>query len=167
MTPSNLVKSIRRPILCAISSGCVAVLPLVAHAETDACSLLSTAQVGAAVGVAVNAGTHVTPTFVKTCTWTPAGKSQLSAATLNLQTAAFYDGAKRQATMATAASGKGTGIRPASVGDDAYYFVAGDQVALFVKKGGVSFKVAVYAKIPVEEKETMELKLAREVVAKL
>ena len=46
-------------------------------------------------------------------------------------------------------------------------YVAGDQVALFVKKGAVSFKVAVYARIPAEEKEAMELKLAREVVAKL
>jgi hypothetical protein len=87
--------------------------------------------------------------------------------TLNLQTAAFYDGGKRQATIAAVAVGKGTEIKPASVGDDAYYYVTGDQAALFVKKGAVSFKVAVYARIPAEEKEAMELKLAREVVAKL
>jgi hypothetical protein len=53
------------------------------------------------------------------------------------------------------------------VGDDAYYFVTGDQAGLLVKKGAVSFKVAVYAKISLEEKEAMELKLAKEVVAKL
>ena len=53
------------------------------------------------------------------------------------------------------------------MGDDAYYYVAGDQAALFVKKGAASFKVAVYARIPVAEKEAMELKLARDVVAKL
>jgi hypothetical protein len=86
--------------------------------------------------------------------------------TLNLQTAAFYDGGKRQATMAAVAVG-GTEVKPASVGDDAYYFVTGDQAALFVKKGAVSFKIAVYAKIPAEEKEAMEFKLAKEVVAKL
>lgn len=167
MTPDNLMKRVRRLMLCAIPPWCIAVLPLIAHAETDACSLLSTAQVGAAVGGPVHDGAHVTPTFVRTCTWTPAGKSQLGTVTLNLQTAAFYDGAKRQATIATAATGKGTGIRSASVGEDAYYFVAGDQVALFVKKGAVSFKVAVYAKLPVEDKEAIELELAREVVAKL
>jgi hypothetical protein len=76
-------------------------------------------------------------------------------------------GQKRQATMAAVAAGKGTGIKPASVGDDAYYFVTGDQAALFVKKGAISFKVAIYARIPAEEKEAMELKLAKEVVAKL
>jgi len=91
----------------AISPWCVAALPLMAHAETDACTLLTRAQVAAAVGGAVSDGTHVTPTFVKTCTWTPSGKSKLGSVTLNLQTAAFYDGGKRQATMAVAAVGKG------------------------------------------------------------
>jgi hypothetical protein len=161
------MKSVCRLILHIASSCCAAALPLMAHAETDACTLLTPVQVAAAVGGAVSDGTHVTPTFVKTCTWTPSGKSRLGAVTLNLQTAAFYDGGKRQATMAAVAVGKGTGIKPASVGDDAYYFVTGDQAALFVKKGAVSFKVAVYAKISAEEKEAMELKLAREVVAKL
>jgi len=146
---------------------CAAALPLMAHAETDACTLLTPAQVAAAVGGAVSDGTHVTPTFVKTCTWTPTGKSKLGSVTLNLQTAEFYDGGKRQATMALAAAGKGTEIKPASVGDDAYYFVTGEIAALFVKKGAVSFKVAVYAKLPAEEKEAMELQLAKAVVAKL
>ena len=161
------MKSVCRLILHFAAPWCAAALPLIAHAETDACTLLTPAQVAAAVGGAVSDGTHVTPTFVKTCTWTPSGKSKLASVTLNLQTAAFYDGGKRQAAMAAAASGKGTGMKPASVGDDAYYYVTGDQAALFVKKGAVSFKVAVYARIPAEEKEAMELKLAREVVAKL
>jgi hypothetical protein len=159
------MKNVCRLILHIAS--CAAVLPLMAHAETDACTLLTPAQVAAAVGGAVSDGTHVTPTFVKTCTWTPSGKSKLNSVTLNLQTAAFYDGGKRQATIGAAAVGKGTEVKPASVGDDAYYFVTGDQAALFVKKGAVSFKVAVYARIPPQEKEAMELKLAKEVVAKL
>ena len=159
-------KAVCRLVWYVAAPLCAAVLPLMAHAETDACTLLTPAQVAAAVGGAVSDGTHVTPTFVKTCTWTPSGKSRLGSVTLNLQTAAFYDGGKRQAAMAAAAV-QGSGIKPASVGDDAYYFVTGDQAALFVKKGAVSFKVAVYAKIPAEEKEAMELKLAKEVVAKL
>ena len=159
------MKSVCRLIL-HIASACVAALPSMAHAETDACSLLAPAQVAAAVGGPVSEGAHVTPAFVKTCTWTPSGKSRVASVTLNLQTAAFYDGGKRQAAMAAAAV-KGAGIKPASVGDDAYYFVTGDQAALFVRKGAVSFKVAVYARIPAEEKEAMELKLAREVAGKL
>ena len=161
------MKSVCRLILHVASPWWAAALPLMAHAETDACTLLTPVQVAAVVGGAVSDGTHVTPTFVKTCTWTPSGKSKLGSVTLNLQTAAFYDGAKRQATMAVAAVGKGTEIKPASAGDDAYYFVTGDVAELFVKKGAVSFKVAVYARIPAEEKEAMELKLAKEVVAKL
>ena len=159
------MKTLRRIIFCIIPASCIA--PVLAHAETDACTLLTPTQVAAAVGGAVGDGTHVTPTFVKTCTWTPSGKSRIGSVTLNLQTAAFYDGGKRQAAMAAAVTGKGTEVKPASVGDDAYYFVTGDQAALFVKKGAASFKVAVYAKLPAEEKEAMELKLAREVAAKL
>ena len=143
-----------------------AVVPTMAIADTDACTLLTAAQVSTAVGVPVGNGTHVTPTFVKTCTWTPSAKSKISAVTLNMQTAASYDGGKQQMGMAVAAVGGAT-MKAASVGDDAYYFVTGDQVGLMVKKGGASFKVAVYAKIPVADKEAMELKLAREVVAKL
>jgi hypothetical protein len=160
------MKSMHR-LIPYILSWCVAALPLTAHAETDACTLLTSAQVGAAAGGAFGDGKHVTPTFARTCTWTPSGKSKVGAVTLNLQTAAFYDGGKRQATLAAAAGGKDASMKSASVGDDAYYFVAGDQVGLFVKKGGISFKVGVYAKLPVEEKEAMELKLAREVVRKL
>ena len=161
------MKSVFRLISHIALPWCAAALPLIAHSETDACTLLTPVQVAAAVGGAVSDGTHVTPTFVKTCTWTPSGKSKLGSVTLNLQTAAFYDGGKRQATMAAAAGGKGAEMKPASVGDDAYYFVTGDQAMLFVKKGAVSFKVAVYAKLPIEEKEAMELKLAKEVVPRL
>lgn len=149
------------------AAACAGTLPLLAHAETDACTLLTPSQVAAAVGVPVGSGTHVTPTFVKTCTWTPSGKTRIASVTLNLQTAAFHDGAKRQAAMASAVAGKGAGMKPASVGDDAYYFVTGDQAALFVKKGAFSFKVAVYARLPAEEKEAMELKLAKDVAGKL
>ncbi len=119
------------------------------------------------MGGRVGEGPTGTPTLVKAGTGIPSGRTKLGSGTLNLQTAAFYEGGKRQATIAAAAGGKGTEIKPASVGDDAYYFVIGDQAALFVRKGAVSFKVAVYAKLPVDEKEAMELKLAKEVVAKL
>jgi hypothetical protein len=160
------MKNVRRFILCAIPFSCAASLPLAAHAETDACTLLTAAQVSAAVGTTVREGTHVTPTFVKTCTWTPSGKTKLGSVTLNLQTAATYDGGKQHAIMGAAVVG-GAAVKPASVGDDAYYFVTGDQSMLFVKRGANAFKVAVYAKLPADEKEAMELKLAKQVAPKL
>lgn len=144
---------------------CAATLPGIARADTDdACTVLTAAQVGTAVGTPVGTGTHVTPTFVRTCSWNASGASNVKVVTLYLQSAAAYDGGKRMAAgMATA----GAGVKPAAVGDDAYYFVAGTQVGLLVKKGSASFKVTVYATLPVEQKEAMELTLAKEALAKL
>ena len=86
--------------------------------------------------------------------------------TLYLQTAAAYDGGRQMASQMAAAA-KGAEFKPAAVGDDGYYFVAGEQVGLLVKKGSVSFKVAVYATLPVDAKEAMEMTLAKEALAKL
>ncbi len=143
---------------------CAALSVSAAKAETDACALLTAAQVSAAVGFPVSQGTHVTPTFLKTCTWTGSNSSGAQFVTLNLQTAAFFDGAKRQAGLVAAAGGS---VKSAGVSDDSYYLVQGTQVMLWVKKGGGAFKLAVYKQIPVEQKEKMELTLSRQVVQKL
>jgi hypothetical protein len=131
--------------------------------------MLTSSEISGAVGVPVATGSHVTPTYVKTCTWNPASSgSAIKAVTVFLQTAGAYDSGKQQITTARMAAGaNGTSLKPAAVGDDAYYFVAGDQVGLLVKKGGLSFKVTVYATLPVDKKEAMELMLAKAVVAKL
>jgi hypothetical protein len=135
-----------------------------ALADSDACTLLTQAQVTAAAGFAVEKGTHVTPTFLKTCTWTGSNSSGVQVVTLNLQTATFFDGAKRQALLATAA---GAALKPAGVGEDSYYAILGDQVGLWVKKNGSAFKLSVYKKIPLDQKEGIELALAKQVVPKL
>jgi hypothetical protein len=154
----------------------IAAAPAAAAATDDACSLLTKAQVSTAVNVPVGEGTYVTPTFHKTCTWTPAsGDKVISAVTLYLQTADAYDGGKRMAeqmvAMAKMQGGKDasqSGVTSASgVGDDAYYFNAGTLTSLLVKKGSMSFKVSVYAHLPVEKKEAMEKTLALEVLSKL
>jgi hypothetical protein len=152
--------------LVASFSLCVIAMPSAARADTDACTLLTPTQVGGVIGVPVAEGKHVTPTFVKTCTWTPSRSSDVKSVTLNLQTAATYDGGKQLASQMAVAS-KGGAMKPAGVGEDSYYFVAGEQVGLLVKKGGSSFKVAVYATLPVDKKEALELALAKEVLAKL
>ena len=161
------MRTIRPGALCAASLTLLAAaMPLAARADTDACTLLTPAQVHAAVGAPVSDGKHVTSTYVKTCTWNGAGSSKVRAVTLYLQTAAAYDGGKRMAQQ-MAAGAKGSAVKSAGVGEDAYYFVTGDQVGLLVKKGGVSFKVAIYATLPVDKKEAMELTLAKEVLGKL
>jgi hypothetical protein len=157
----------RSRTLCAVAFLLwAAATPLAAYADTDACTLLTAAQVGAAVGTPVTAGEHITPTFVKTCTWKPAGDSTVRVVTLYLQTAASYEGGKQLARQ-MAASSKGASIKSAGVGDDAYYFSAADQPGLLVKKGSIAFKITVYATLPGDKKEAMELTLAKDAVAKL
>lgn len=140
--------------------------PLAAHADTDACKLVTAAQVSAAVHVAVGEGTHMMATFVKTCTWTPTASSSIKAVTVNVQTAAYYDGAKKMA-MQTAAGMPKAKVKPVGVGDDGYYLVEGEMVSLFFKKGSASAKVSVYSKMPVDEIEAMELAIAKQAAAKM
>jgi hypothetical protein len=135
-----------------------------AAAETDACSLVTPAQVSAAVGFQVGDGKHVTPTFVKTCSWAGPAGGGVQTVTLNLQTGAFFDGAKKQAAAMLAA---GAAVKSAGVGDDSYFYVLGPQVDLWVKKGSNACKITLYKQIPVEQKQALELSLAKQVVAKL
>ena len=135
-----------------------------ASAETDACSLVTAAQVSAAVGFQVGEGKHVTPNFLKTCTWSAIAGGGVQTATLNLQTGAFFDGSKKTAATMTTA---GATVTSAGVGDDSYFYVRGTQVDLWVKKGGNACKITIYKQIPVEQKQAIELSLAKQVMAKL
>ena len=141
------------PTLCAVFAS------FTAYAETDACSLLTPAQVSAVIGVPVGAGEHVTPTFVKTCTWKPTGSSDIRAVTVNLQTSAFYDGAKQKASSATAL---GLSMRSAAVGDDGFVETVGEMSTLWFKKGNVALKVNVYAKRAPDALQALELALAKQ-----
>ena len=60
-------------------------------------------------------------------------------------------------------------VTPVSgVGDDAYYLAVSNNVGLIVKKGDISFKVAVYASdLTIEQKQAVEKTLAQQVVSKL
>jgi hypothetical protein len=135
----------------------------IAAPPEDACSLLTQAQIGAALSVSVGAGSYLTPTFKKTCTWNATGGSTTGAkyVTLMLQSPDAYQAGK-QAPVKTIV------VTPASgVGDDAYYLAVGSNVGLIVKKGNVAFKVAVYGDLPMEKKQAMEKTLAQQVVSKL
>jgi hypothetical protein len=145
-----------------------AATPSDVHFDTDACTLLTPAQVGAAIGGTVGAGTHVAPNFVKTCTWVEhyVGSTAGKIVTLNLNPIGPYDERKQTATQ-EAGMVKGAAVTPGGVGDDSFYFVQGPQVSLDVKKGATAFKIWVYAQIPINAREAMELTLAKDVLAKL
>jgi hypothetical protein len=151
--------------LCALIAGIFilgsAITPRANAAPSeDACSLLTPAQVTAAVGVSVGAGQYV-GTSKKTCTWYATGSAKQGAkyVTLLLQGPDAFQGGKTLPRV--------TIVPVSGVGDDAYYLAVLEQVGLIVKKGNVGFKVAVYGQLPLEKKEAMEKALAQQIVSAL
>lgn len=137
-------------------------------APTDACTVLTEAQVTAAVGVSVAAGTHVTQTFTKTCTWTPATPGEVKAVTLNLQTAVEYDGAKKKLEQMKAMMPNPPKTEAVSgIGDDAYFIEFPNITSLVVKKGSAAFKLVIYGAMPAPRAENALKTLAAEVLPKV
>ncbi len=155
-------------ILAILAVGTDTTLVAVAAPDTDACLLVTQAQLSAALGVSMDAGKHTTPTYVKTCTWTPAGGAtkNLKFVTLNLESG---DGFERAKDMMVQMKPKNTVITPASgIGDDAYYTVFGGTIInLMVKKGNVSFKLAIYGSTDSDKAMTIEKTIALGIVSKL
>ena len=127
----------------------------------DACALLTRSEVAAAVGGPVTAGSHIAPSFTKTCTWNAAG-SNGGTVTLMLEGIAQYHGGERMAQIRSVSVTSVSGI-----GDGAYYLAVGGNVGLIVRKGNTAFKITVYAHAPIERKRAMEETLAKRVLPKL
>ena len=155
---------------CAILAILFLVVSVVAKpafaAPTDACAVLTLAQVSAAVGVSVQAGTHVNQTFTKTCTWTPATPGEVKAVTLNLQTAAEYDGGKAKLEKVKTLMPNPPKTTPvAGIGDDAYLLEFPNITSLFVKKGTGAFKLVIYGAMPAAKAESAEKTLATQALS--
>ena len=150
------------PASLIAAAGLAAALAAPTRAATsDACALLTAAQVGAALGAPVEAGKPITPTDHKVCTWA-GGKAGF--VTLMLQTAASFDAAKRQAPDLKGA----VSVTPvAGLGDGAMFVGMGDNTGLVVKKGALSFKVAVYQHTTIDKKQAAEKTLAVQALSKL
>lgn len=148
----------RKSLLTAFFALATAVPAALAQTSSDACSLLTQAQVSAAVGAQVSAGAYVTPTFKATCTWTASGKI----VTLMTEGLGPYNAGKTPMSPAMR-------IVPASgIGDDAYYLVIGNMVSLLAKKGSTAFKTTVYcSQLPVATLESIESALAQQVASEL
>ena len=143
----------------------------------DSCKLLAQVQVTEALGVPMGAGSHVPPTFLKTCTWAPASGAtpNVKYVTVSYQSADSFGATKKLAEQTEAAM-KAQGDKDASqmtnasasgIGDDAFYTTMGGYTGLLVKKGNTAFKVAIYATLPVEKLKAMEKTLALAVLSKL
>jgi hypothetical protein len=162
-------RSSRYAITISIAMVCAALPPAVSAAPpTDACALLTPAQLSGALGVPMDAGKYVTPGFLRTCTWTPGGGATpgFKFLTLYLQPADAFDAGKGMLQMG---QGKGAAvvISPLSgVGDDAYYANFGGSItSLFVKKGATAFKLTWYGATAPEKVMAIEKALALQVVS--
>lgn len=125
------------------------------------CSLLTQAQVSAALGVSVGAGAS---TAGKICRWAGPGNQpgRRPAVVVTLQDEKALAIAKSPTTSATLVKTTVSGV-----GDDAVFNTVGVVTAtLTVKKGDTYFEVHVYG-FPVDQTKTLEQKLAEDIVAKL
>ncbi len=144
-------------LITSIVTIAIAIPAAAAPSSSDACSLLTQAQVSAAVGAQVGAGGWVTPSFKATCTWTATG---IIVTLMTEDTNTFQNGKTPISPAMT--------ITPASgIGDDAYYVVENTIVMLYTKKGNVAFKTSVYSKLPIDTLKKIESTLALQVASEL
>ena len=132
-------------------------------AFADTCSLLTPAQVSAALGVQVGAGKPFAATL---CTWREEGAQSAKKVALTILTADRFAIGKDPLPGTEKPSVSG-------VGDEAYYkyFTAPRYekikvVDLNVKKGGTYFGIEVWG-LPVDEAKAKAKTLALEVIAKM
>jgi hypothetical protein len=136
---------------------------------TDACALLTTAQVSAALGAAVEAGLHVVPNGTAICVWRVPGDKDHKRVMLDIYTqigsltpAQRFNNAKMPIAV------KGITKEPVSgVGDDAVSVTTqGIGTGLIFRKGASAFDLRVYG-FPADQVKAKEKTLALDVIAKL
>ncbi|WP_109485014.1 hypothetical protein [Occallatibacter savannae] len=149
-----------RVMICVVALGALSLAtPEVATAAppTEACTLLTAADVSSALGASVAEGTYIMPSLKKTCTWNIQTGGSV---TLNLQSLDFFNAGK--GSMASAERSAASGV-----GDEAYFLGVGPTTGLMVKKGSGAFKVSVYSKsLNLDQRKTVEMKLAQKVAGK-
>jgi hypothetical protein len=153
-----------------------AALPSAGAPPGDACSLLTQAQVSAALGVSVAPGAHVNPSNLKTCMWSPPGGLTMGKDLfVSLKTVDEYTSSKALMERTRTAmkeekeddAGQLTITPVSGLGDDAYYTSAGNHPKLNVKKGDLSFSVEVFGDFPADKSKDIEKTLASQIVSKL
>jgi hypothetical protein len=139
--------------------------PAWAHPPTppsDACSLLTQAQVSAVLGVSVGAGQRLVSTSPLLCGWEQPGGSIANSKRVVVAIIKIdqftHEKTPLPGIIETSASG---------LGDEAHYMTTpGFGTGLSVKKGSFAFKVRVYG-YSLDQTKAMEKTLAQDVLAKL
>ncbi len=131
-----------------------------AHASppTDACALVTPAQVSAALGVTVGAGKYMFPSNKTLCTFDSAnGKAGVEVAIVKLT---LFAHEKTPLPGVKEEQAKG-------LGDEAHYMTTpGFPTGLSIRKGSFAFKVRTYG-FPDQQAKDKEKALALKILAKL
>ena len=143
--------------------GISAILPdrAAAAPPTDACALLTPAQIGTALGVTMAAGVPVTPTVRTSCKWLESGVDSMKAKTviISIKSVQAYE-------MGKLATGGRLQMTPVSgIGDEAY-MTSGTisyGATLSVKKSGAAFTVTVRGYPDVPTIQDKDKALARQI----
>ncbi|HXT72629.1 MAG TPA: hypothetical protein VN785_02125 [Candidatus Angelobacter sp.] len=136
---------------------------------TDACSLLTAAQVSAILGVSVGAGEKILPNSTASCGWEVPGQKNLGRkrAVLNIYT---QMGSRTPVQRFNTAKTPIQGITKepvTGVGDDAIFATTpGLGTGLIFRKGDAAFDLRIYG-FPIDQIKAKEKKLADCVIQKL
>jgi hypothetical protein len=156
-------------VVGVVVSVCAGSSQLAGEGPGDACSLLTQARVGAALGVSVGAGQHLTPSSQLTCVWsqpTDPNHSGKRAVLEIIGPVGRMTPADRFTTAKTPVSGI-TKTPVTGVGDEAIYLTTpGVGTGLDVKKGSSVILVRVYG-FPLDQIKTIEKALAQDALTTL
>jgi hypothetical protein len=128
---------------------------------SDACSLLTTAQVSDVLGVSVKSGDHVVATSPTMCGWSgPGGPANSKRVVASIISVDMFNHEKTPLTGIVETQAPG-------LGDDAHCMTTpGFGTGLSVKKGSFAFKIRVYG-FSDDVLKQKERELAQKVLAKL
>lgn len=150
---------------------CPIVVPHIASAAppTDACSLLTPAEVSAVLGVSVGAGGKIAPNSTALCGWDVPGEKRLDRkrVVLSIYTQmGTLTPMQRFNNAMTPVTGI-TKVPVTGVGDAALFATTpGLGTGLIFRKGDAAFDLRVYG-FPLDQLQAKEKALAQDVLAKL
>jgi hypothetical protein len=141
--------------------------PSSAQGASDACSLLTQARVGAALGVPVAAGQHLVPSKPSSCGWAQATERGGKRVVVDMFAASGGLSAVDRFNNAKAPMHGVTKNAVSGVGDEAYFITTpGVGTALNVKKGSSVFQIRVYG-FSAPQIMAIEKALAQDALARL
>ncbi len=116
--------------------GCRSSTPTAATPVTDACAVLTPAEIGAVLGIPIDPGQHIPKTSTIMCGWPKAGVTGESVVMLNFTTPDYFEKERDPHPRITMTPAPG-------IGDDAYYITSQFGTSLFIKKGNTVIGFAI------------------------